>query len=289
MKSFTKLLIPFAVCFGLSTISTFAASGKATSCARLYVFGDSYSDIGAGYVDGNGPTAVAYLADRLGLKLLPSTAPNANTGSLDFAVSGAQTGIGAGRIVEGALLGLGMHNQVDDFAARVHSHAITFNPDTTLFFLAGGLNDRNLPSETTVANLQDEIHTLYGLGGRRFMVALLPTAIPAFSEVGKRLNPELSRIPDDLAHNLSGIQITVSHWGPFFDEVMMHPAHYDIEDTTHACAGRAIFHEDASPCTDPQTSYYYHHGHPSTAVHKAVGDMLYNEISGAGAKASGTN
>ncbi len=31
----------------------------------LYVFGDSYSDTGAGYVDSDGPTAVAYLAQRL--------------------------------------------------------------------------------------------------------------------------------------------------------------------------------------------------------------------------------
>jgi phospholipase/lecithinase/hemolysin len=34
----------------------------------LYVFGDSYSDIGARYVDGNGPTAVAYLAQRMGIE-----------------------------------------------------------------------------------------------------------------------------------------------------------------------------------------------------------------------------
>ena len=38
-----------------------AASGPTTRYTRLYVFGDSYSDIGAGYIDGNGPTAVAYL------------------------------------------------------------------------------------------------------------------------------------------------------------------------------------------------------------------------------------
>jgi phospholipase/lecithinase/hemolysin len=37
-----------------------AASGPTTRYTRLYVFGDSYSDIGAGYIDGNGPTAVFY-------------------------------------------------------------------------------------------------------------------------------------------------------------------------------------------------------------------------------------
>lgn len=30
----------------------------------LYVFGDSYSDSGAGCVDANGPTAVVYLVER---------------------------------------------------------------------------------------------------------------------------------------------------------------------------------------------------------------------------------
>ena len=33
----------------------------------LYVFGDSYSDSGAGYVDADGSTAVVYLAQRLGI------------------------------------------------------------------------------------------------------------------------------------------------------------------------------------------------------------------------------
>ena len=92
-----------------------------------------------------------------------------------------------------------MRNQVDDFAAKVKVHAITFDPETTLFFIAGGLNDRNLTSATTVANLSGEIKTLYDLGGRRFAVALLPTAIPGFSDVGKRLNPELARIPAELS------------------------------------------------------------------------------------------
>jgi hypothetical protein len=64
---------------------------------RIYVFGDSYCDTGAGYLDGNGPTAVAYLAERLGLKLALPNDRDANTLSLNFAVSGAQTGRGEGR------------------------------------------------------------------------------------------------------------------------------------------------------------------------------------------------
>ena len=244
----------------------------------LYVFGGSYSDIGEGYLDGDGPTAVAYLAQRLGFKLLPSNAPDISNASVDFAVSGAQTGEGAGKKLEGAFIGYGMQNQVADFAALVHSHKIKFAPKTTLFFIAGGLNDSKLPTEVTVANLENEIKTLYSLGARHFVLALLATAIPSFSAVGKRLNPALSLIPQNLAKGLPKAEIVLSHWGPFFDEVMHSPKKYGIDNTSDACAGRAILHQDTTECHSPFNHFYYHEGHPSTAVHKIVGQMLYLEL-----------
>src|SRR5882724_9020305 len=107
-----RLWLVFSVCVLFGTAAT-------SSVKRLYVFGDSYSDTGAGYVDGNGPTAVAYLAERLGFALVPSNAADAAGKSLNFAVSGAGTGGGPGHRVKEALLGLGMRNQVEDFAGRV--------------------------------------------------------------------------------------------------------------------------------------------------------------------------
>jgi predicted neuraminidase len=265
-----------------STVGVAKGSGSeaaANEFDRLYVFGDSYSDIGEGYLDGNGPTAVAYLAKRFGLALAPSNAPNSSSQSLDFAVSGAQTGRGAGRKVENVMLGYGMENQVEDFAGRVHSGDIKFDAQTTLFFIAGGLNDSKLQSETTIGNLEDEIKKLYALGARHFALALLPTAIPSFSAVGQRLNPELSKIPDAILSQLPDAQICLSHWGQFFDDVMHDPSKYGIANTKDACAGREIFHQDATPCASPETYFYYHAGHPSTAVHKTVGDKLYDELS----------
>src|SRR5258708_5752698 len=105
------------------SLGVFAAAGGQQAVLpkvdRIYVFGDSYSDIGEGYLDGNGPTAVAYLAERLGFRLLPANTPEVRGRSLDYAVSGAQSGSGTGRTVQGALLGYGMKNQVADFAAKV--------------------------------------------------------------------------------------------------------------------------------------------------------------------------
>ncbi len=246
--------------------------------SRMFVFGDSYSDMGAGYVDGDGPTAVGYLANRLGFQLTTPSAPGANAGSINFAVSGAQTGRGAGRKVQGALLGYGMANQVDDFAARVESKAITFDPARTLFYLAGGLNDRRLPSAETVANMEGHIRKLYAMGARNFRIAVLPVAIPAFREVSERLNPELARIPSELRAVLPEATIETSGWGRFFDEVMRNPAAYGIENVKDACAGRAIFGESDAPCAKPSAYYYYHAAHPSTAVHRIAGDKLYDEI-----------
>jgi hypothetical protein len=245
---------------------------------RIYVFGDSYSDIGAGYLDGDGPTAVAYLAEHLGLKLLPANSSNATGASLNFAVSGAGTGRSAGRHIGGVLLGLGMQNQVEDFVNRVRSKSIQFDSNRTLFFIAGGLNDRRLPGEATVTNLKEEIRSLYELGGRNFALAFLPTAIPAFSDVGLRLNPRLARIPSELGPQMPGSSIRLSQWGPFFDEVMRNPDAYGIKNTADACAGRAIFKQDATPCAEPSAHFYYHSGHPSTAVHKIVGRKLYEEL-----------
>lgn len=248
---------------------------------RIYVFGDSYSDIGRGYVDGNGPTAVAYLAKRLGLEMVPSNAKDAVGKSLNFAVSGAPTGASPGRVYPDNQRGLGMKDQVQEFAGMVTSGAVKFDPATTLFFIAGGLNDARITSAETVANEEDEMQSLYALGARRFAVAILPEKIPGFDVTGIRVNPGLAGISAEMGPKLAGAEVRTSHWGAFFDEVMVHPAKYGITDTTHRCAGRgAGFNEDATPCATPETYFYYHQSHPSTATHKAVGDMLYDEVVG---------
>ncbi|HEY2038814.1 MAG TPA: SGNH/GDSL hydrolase family protein [Edaphobacter sp.] len=245
---------------------------------RIYVFGDSYSDIGRGWLDSDGPTAVAYMAQRMGLTMAPSNARDAEEKSLDFAVSGAPTGENQSHRVPKGCLGLGMKNQVAEFAARSHDASIVFDPDTTLFFIAGGLNDKKIPTEQTVANLEGEIEALYKAGARRFRVAILPEKIPAFSEVGIRLNPAIRTIPEEMQPKLKGSHIELSQWGAYFDRVMDQAGKYGITDTTNQCAGRAIFDEDATPCAEPAKHFYYHKGHPSTAVHKLVGEMLYREI-----------
>ena len=251
----------------------------------LYVFGDSYSDSGAGYVDGNGPTAVVYLAERLGIPFTYFGDLHSDDKGLNFAVSGAQTGENTGkRYAHGELLSRGMHNQVNDFAALVQSGKVRFDPAQTMFYLAGGLNDRPLADGVTVSNLEADIDVLYAAGARRFEVALLPKKIPAFATAGERFNPQLATIPAAVHAKHPDVSIRTSRWGMFFDAVMTHPAKYGITDTDSTCSGRMLRDQDPTPCDSPDTHFFYHEGHPSTAVHRAVGDMLYQEALAAPAR-----
>jgi phospholipase/lecithinase/hemolysin len=247
----------------------------------LYVFGDSYSDTGAGFQFSDGPTAVAYLAQYLQIPFTYYGAPDANSKakSLNFAVSAAKTGSDSGaREAPNAFFRLGMKNQVDEFAALVHSGDIKFDPAQTMFFFAGGLNDRGSAPGYTRTNIEAEIDTLYALGARRFMVALLPTKIPAFTSAGYQFNPQLVRIPAEENAKHPDIRIANSDWGPFFDEVITHPAQYGLTDTTSPCAASLpLHHQDPAPCASPSTHFYYYEAHPSTAAHRAVGSMMYTE------------
>lgn len=250
---------------------------------QLYVFGDSYSDSGAGYIDGNGPTAVVYLAQRLGIPFTyfgdpKTTSEHPIHEGLNFAVSGARTGEGKGSYgPHRELLGRGMSTQVQDFAALVKSGDVHFDAEQTMFFLLGGLNDRTLPAGQTRTNEEALIDTLYGLGARRFMVALLPVKIPQFATAGERANAELTSVPQDMKAKYPNIQIALSNWGSFYDQAITHPSQYGFTNTTDKCAGRALRNEDTTECATPQTYFFYHDGHPSTAAHKVVGDMLYDE------------
>jgi phospholipase/lecithinase/hemolysin len=255
-----------------------ASLAKAQPVEKLFAFGDSYTDSGAGYVDGNGPTAIVYVAQDLGLSFTHAADPQGAGKGLNFAVSGARTGEGDGRRVKGALLGYGMQNQVRDFAARVDKGEIAFDPARTVFFIAGGLNDRTLTTEVTVANLTQVVRGLYAAGARKFLVAVLPEKIPSFAEVGRRLNPALAQLPGELQAAFPDADIRSSGWGRYFDAVMEAPAKYGISNTTDACAERWIFDQDPTPRGDPITYYFYHSGHPSTTVQRHVANELKREI-----------
>jgi phospholipase/lecithinase/hemolysin len=259
----------------------------AHSWDALYVFGDSYSDSGAGYVYGNGPTAVVYLAKALNIPFTYVGDPNSSGKGLNFAVSSAKTGKSEGfRIRPGgsvcgfgeSLFGRGMQTQVADLAERVRAGKLRVDSEKTLFFLAGGLNDASLPTRTSISNLEDELRSLYELGGRYFMVALVPTKLLPAAKSYKALNQAIASIPHHLRAELNGIHLVVSRWGPYYDEVFENPRKYGITNTKDRCAAPALFGEDPRPCATPDSYFFYYEGHPSTAVHRLVGLKIEKEV-----------
>lgn len=245
---------------------------------KLFAFGDSYSDSGAGYVDGDGPTAIVYAAQELGIPFTFATDPDAGDKGLNYAVSGARTGEGEKRLIKDVFLEYGMQNQVSDFAEGVQSGSITFDPERTLFFLAGGLNDKKLETRETVSNVTQLVSRLHAVGARHFFIAVLPTEIGSFNGVATRLNPALEALPEGLEKEFSDATIQTSQWGRFFDKVKLDPAAYGITNTTDRCAGRSIFDQDTTPSGDPERYFFYHSNHPSTATHRHVGKMLAREF-----------
>jgi phospholipase/lecithinase/hemolysin len=243
----------------------------------LFAFGDSFSDTGAGYVDANGPTAVAYLADRLGTRFTHAADTTAGPDSgLNFAVSGGTTGDSEDVLVGDALLGRGVLTQIADFASRLADGSVRFDPAATLFFLAGGINDGELPVEQSIANIERQVADLATCGARFVVVARTPEYPPMV--VGPRLNPRLPDLATRLEAELPGVAVRVSSWGPFFDRIKAEPAPYGLRNTTDRCAGRALWGEDTTPVGDPDEYFFYHDGHPSTRVHRIVGELLEREL-----------
>jgi len=257
---------------------THTAEQPKTHWNKLFSFGDSFSDSGSGYVDGNGPTAIFYATQNLGIPFTYATDPAAGSKGLNYAVSGARTGESEGKKIKNAFLEYGMRNQVRDFAEGVHSGAINFDPAHTLFFLAGGLNDKKLKTTDTVNNVTQLVRKLYAAGARHFFIAVLPTEIGTFNKVAVRLNPALQALPAALQEKYPDATIQTSQWGRYFDTVKLNPAPYGITNTTGRCAGRAIFDEDTTPLGNPEQYFFYHSNHPSTATHRHVGKMLADEF-----------
>lgn len=255
----------------------------------LFAFGDSYSDSGAGYIDGDGQPAIVHFAQTLGIPFTHARALDAAGKGVNFAVSGARTGAAKGYFVRSvcappeapeALLGRGITAQVGDFRARVAASAVHFDPKTTLFFIAGGLNDGPLQTGVTLDNLRVIVRDLVDSGARYLVLATLPVCVLQFRATAERLNPVIEQLIAELVGRYPAARFVLSRWGAHFDAVMADPGRFGIETIDGPCAGRALFGDDPTPSGRPDTYFFYHEGHPSAAVHRHVGLALARESRG---------
>jgi len=232
----------------------------------LFVFGDSYSDTGSGVklVDPGGTTAVGYLAQNFGITLTTRQNTNPGTNGVNFAESGARINNGSSP--------RNLTQQVAEFQALVQNNKVQFNPNTTLFFLAGGLNDhKQITSAQANAATAAQVATLYSLGARIFEIATLPKGISAFTDSANNFNPGFAALVPQLQALYPDAVFNLSNWGPDYDDILAHPANYGITNTTNACSGPPV-------CAHPEQYFYYVNSHPSNAAHHIVGNELYSEV-----------
>lgn len=236
----------------------------------VYIFGDSYSDTGAGSPLTNGGTAASYLAQSLGSPLTTSRDANPGTRSINFAESGARVGLTGATGRPRSLL-----DQVALFQGYVTSGAATFNPASSLFFLSGGLNDRASDIPQLLTTYASEVNTLYDLGARYIEVALIPSQVAAFTVPAQRLNPEYPGLVAQLQALHPDASITLSNWGPFYDDIIRNPSQYGITNTTDPC--RTGTGTNITICANPDQYFNFFSAHPSDAAHRFVGARLYEE------------
>jgi phospholipase/lecithinase/hemolysin len=265
----TKLYATAAVVGAVGLLSA-STPGDAAVINDLFAFGDSYTDIGSLIVQTNGSPSVAYMAQDFGITLTTSHNPDPGTDGVDFAEAGAR--IDAPPRAP-ATQPRSLTQQVGLFQDYVENNEVTFNPSTTLFFLAGGLNDHNrTPGATLAQDTASQIATLYALGGRIFEIAILPQDIPGFVDSADNINPANEALLPELKAEYPDAVFALSNWGPDYDQIITNPTDYGLTNNTTPC-----HMSNTNICSTPDSYFFYLPNHPSDFVHHIVGDELYQE------------
>ena len=292
----------FRVLAAAAVAATLAAgSAGAAPYDTLFVFGASESDSGNAYAlqggaappsppyaqrYSNGPVAVEYLAQRLGIPFTFSENPAAGNQSLNFAVGGALTGT-LNNIP--SLSGrYGILNQVADFQNRVGSGALTFNPDTTLFLIVGGGNDvlrlgffGGDPAAVVpnaVANISSEVRTLAGLGAEHIAISTpndlgtLPTAraagrVAQYSQLSRDLAGAYRTLATSLAGSTDADVFALER-GAIVDDIVSNYRSYGFTNATDTCLVGTVV------CANPDQYVFWDSVHVTTAAHAIIGARL---------------
>jgi phospholipase/lecithinase/hemolysin len=282
-----------------------ASAGPITG---LHVAGDSLSDEGNGFIltggvfppppydqrASNGPVAVEYLANALGVPLSPSA-----TGGTNHAVLGATTGpvgipsapplttenVAAIQYGQPALEGTGLLRQAGDILLG----GPIADPNA-LFFVWGGANDLFVnPSPATAANAINNLATvismLYGGGARQFLVpnlpdlsmtpsglSLLPAQRAGLQALTVGFNLGLAGALNGLS-TLPGIDIQPFDTFALFNAIVADPAAFGFSNTTMPCITGNL-QVGGSICADPDSYLFWDSVHPTTAGHAVLGSAF---------------
>ncbi len=271
-----------------------AQSAVAGPYSSLVVFGDSLSDNGnfyqatggalpqaADYSGGrfsNGPVAVEYLAQGLGV------------GLQDYAYGGAESGFFNGPAVAmgmpADLQKTGVLSQIAFFQAGLGAAGADAN---ALYFVWAGSNDFEFHGfspevgQAAIQNLSSSVLTLYGLGARSFLLPGLPDmgviprglasgASALLSQFSLGFNQQLTGAIDQL-RALPNVQITYFDTMNAQHALMDRASEFGISNVGDACFSGFVG-EAGSTCADPAAYMYWDRIHPSAVTHQFLGQGM---------------
>jgi phospholipase/lecithinase/hemolysin len=312
-----QLLVTGLVLLCLVPLKAWAVRNSAPTIQRIYTFGDSLSDPGnvfsasalvAGtglppppYFEGrftNGYLWVDYLAERLGLQLLPIAQLQDQRSAISFAYGGATSG--SENVINTALPGL--LQEIEQFQQFITSRGISPESLYTLWIGANDYLPQNSTERLPAAPLGDEsilqnksaqsinniitaIRALYRLGARRFMVANLPAlgTTPLAQTLGREtallLNQATQQHNLTLDQQLEGLEQALPD---------LHLIRLDVEQLfEQAVEGQFAFTNVKSPCfnrttqqvcANPDQYLFWDALHPTTAAHRIVADLAAEKL-----------
>lgn len=257
--------------------------------SAIYVFGDSYNDVGNYYIAtgnsspqsppyfhgrfSNGPLWVEHLAGSMNLPMLPALA-----GGTDFAVGGAE-------VTRSVVAQYGTIPSVPQQAqVYLSKHAGKADPKA-LYILEGGGNDILNAANTNGGNsvspkalgtqiaqgLADTERVLRRAGARHFLipnlfnVGLLPAAA-GNSAFATAASIATNKVLDELLENEFGFEdnhiLRVDVFS-LLNAVQTDTTHFGFTDITNPC----INPQTATVCADPDHTLFWDLEHPTTFGH----------------------
>lgn len=293
-----RLLLVLTLIGALGSPVAFAAP-----ITGIVVIGDSLSDGGNGFAltggafppapyaqrASNGPVAVEYMAQLLGVPLLPAA-----LGGSNYAVLGALTGtenFAAATYSQPALANTGMLAQT----AQYLGSAAVIDPAGTLFVVWGGPNDFFVdPSAASAAtalnNLATTISALYAAGARRFLVpnmadlSLTPSGLALPPNLAANLqaltigfNTGLDGTLDSLELLLTGLDITRFDTFTLMTMIAANPGAFGFSNATQPCI-TGILTGSPTICADPSSFVFWDSVHPTTAAHQVLGAAFARSV-----------
>ena len=281
---------PLSIIVVLLGLASTAAQAVTTSYDALYVFGDSYCDVGnifaatggaepaSPYYDGrfsNGPIWLDHVAGFLGVPLKASL-----LGGTDYAFGGAW-------VTEVQSIPGGTIPSVpDQVKLYLSQHGGKADPNA-LYILEGGGNDildTTAGSPQTLGRhiaegLVDSEQLLRRAGAKHFVipdlfnVGLLPAAAGnvSFATAASAATNESLDALLAIEQCLEGIQIIRLNVFSLLNAVEADPTHFGFTDVTDPCLTLAV-------CADPDHTFFWDTHHPTEFGHAFFAVTLENAL-----------